>query len=204
MFNAMNTDFFNTSDGQNVELYREDIIERLESLDMELCLKYDNSLRASIIIVGGSALILMNMLTRYSYDIDTLACSEEILEFMDKYNMNSDVVAYLDCFPEDYKSRLKRIPTSCVILQVFTPSLEDIVISKLASPRSKDDLDIHSPAILDSVDLNLLEELVNNSTVQEGFLSDRARRNFEIDYSKYLEDVRRYRNESWNFLKKLY
>lgn len=196
MFNAMNTDFFNTSDGQNVELYREDIIERLESLDMELCLKYDNSLRASIIIVGGSALILMNMLTRYSYDIDTLACSEEILEFMDKYNMNSDVVAYLDCFPEDYKSRLKRIPTSCVILQVFTPSLEDIVISKLASPRSKDDLDIHSPAILDSVDLNLLEELVNNSTVQEGFLSDRARRNFEIDYSKYLEDVRRYRNES--------
>ena len=52
MFNAMNTDFFNTSNGQNIELYREDIIERLESLDMELCLKYDNSLRASIIIVG--------------------------------------------------------------------------------------------------------------------------------------------------------
>ena len=76
MFNAMNTDFFNTSNGQNIELYREDIIERLESLDMELCLKYDNSLRASVIIVGGSALILMNMLTRYSYDIDTLACSE--------------------------------------------------------------------------------------------------------------------------------
>lgn len=196
MFKAMNTDFFNTSNGQNIELYREDIIERLESLDMELCLKYDNSLRASVIIVGGSALILMNMLTRYSYDIDTLACSEEIHEFMDKYNMNSDVVAYLDCFPEDYKSRLKRIPTSCIILQVFTPSLEDIVISKLASPRSKDDLDIHSPAILNSVDLNLLEELVNNGTVQEGFLSDRARRNFEIDYSKYLEDVRRYRNES--------
>lgn len=189
------TNFFSSSESQS-RLYREDIIDRLEALDAELQLKYPADIEASIIIVGGSALILLDMLTRYSHDIDTLACSREIKDFMTDYAINDDVAAYLDCFPEDYKSRLIKIETSCSILKVYTPSLEDIVISKLASPRPKDDIDIHSPAILSSVNLELLDTLVSSGTVQEGFLSDRARRNFQIDYERFVVDVRRFRNET--------
>ena len=61
------TNFFSSSESQS-RLYREDIIDRLEALDAELQLKYPADIEASIIIVGGSALILLDMLTRYSHE----------------------------------------------------------------------------------------------------------------------------------------
>ena len=46
--------------------------------------------------------------------------------------------------------------------------------------------------------------LVKSHTVQESFLSDHAKRNFEIDYAKYIDDVRRYRNDTGNISEELH
>lgn len=183
------TNFFLSEDMQ-----RENILKQIEKLDALLALKYNN-IATTVIIVGGSALILLNAISRGSRDIDILECSNEVMQFLPECAMNSDARAYLDCFPADYKSRLIEIPTACINIRVFTPSLEDIVISKLASSRPKDDVDIRSHEIMTRIDLNKLADIVSSGIVQEGFLSDHTVRAFEIDYAKYVNDVKRYRHE---------
>lgn len=54
---------------------RNDIIERLLKLDEEISLIFDDENYYEIIIVGGSALLLINKLSRATFDIDAIRCS---------------------------------------------------------------------------------------------------------------------------------
>ena len=52
--------------------FKEDLMERLARLDEDADLLFDDDRRFRMIIVGGSALILLETITRATLDIDAL------------------------------------------------------------------------------------------------------------------------------------
>ena len=59
----------------STNMYRDDILKRMEGLDEEVDLVFDdlsNDFRFHIIIVGGGALVLRDYLVRSTDDIDLL------------------------------------------------------------------------------------------------------------------------------------
>ena len=58
----------------------------------------DNDDRYQMVIVGGSAFILLGKLTRATHDIDALSVPKELYGLLGKYDINTDVEAYIDNF----------------------------------------------------------------------------------------------------------
>ena len=57
---------------------RNDILDRLDKMDMEAFVTLDNSEMYQMIIVGGSGLVLLGILSRATQDIDTIQASPGI------------------------------------------------------------------------------------------------------------------------------
>ena len=51
----------------------------------------DNNDRYQMVIVGGSAFILLGKLTRATHDIDALSVPKELYGLLGKYDINTDV-----------------------------------------------------------------------------------------------------------------
>ena len=88
----------------------DDLRKRLERLDEDADLTIDNDDRYQMVIVGGSAFILLGKLTRATHDIDALSVPKELYGLLGKYDINTDVEAYIDNFPYNYPDRLKPLP----------------------------------------------------------------------------------------------
>lgn len=84
-----------------------EIVERLLRLDEDAALMFDGPGRFSCILVGGSALILLGYISRATHDIDMLRTPPELLTLLEKYNMNNNVSAHMDNFPDDCLDREK-------------------------------------------------------------------------------------------------
>ena len=57
-----------------------------------------------MVIVGGSAFILLGKLTRATHDIDALSVRKNCTVCLAKYDINTDVEAYIDNFPYNFKT----------------------------------------------------------------------------------------------------
>lgn len=90
------------------------------------------------VIVGGSALLIRNIITRGTLDVDVLEVSKEVEELFAVYDFNSRVKAVLDCFPYNYVDRLELVDLDTKSIQYYTPSIEDLIVSKLYAYRDKD------------------------------------------------------------------
>lgn len=154
-------------------------------LDEDASLMFDGDDRFICIIVGGSALILLGYLTRATHDIDLLHTPRELLELLEKYDMNTNVSAHMDNFPDDYPERVHKIDLPTQKIDFYTLSLEDLVVSKLAAWRGKDEQDITSDAVLRAIDWNQLAKSAD--MVRMGIISDRARGEFDLRYEEYVE-----------------
>ena len=110
----------------------DDLRKRLERLDEDADLMIDNEDRYQMVIVGGSAFILLGKLTRATHDIDALSVPKELYSLLGKYDINTDVEAYIDNFPYNYPDRLQLLPFGGTKVQFYTPSLEDLVVAKLS------------------------------------------------------------------------
>ncbi len=51
----------------------------------------DNNDRYQMVIVGGSAFILLGKLTRATHNIDALSVPKELYSLLGKYDINTDV-----------------------------------------------------------------------------------------------------------------
>lgn len=162
-----------------------DIRERLLRLDEDAALMFDDDGRFICILVGGSALILLGYISRVTHDIDMLVTPPELLKLLEKYDMNINVSAYMDNFPDDYAQRICKLDLPTEKIDFYTLSLEDLVISKLAAARDKDLFDITSEEILKALDWAQLAELA--VTVQDGMLNDRVRAEFRFAYDAYVK-----------------
>ena len=140
----------------------DDLRKRLERLDEDADLMIDNDDRYQMVIVGGSAFILLGKLTRATHDIDALSVPKELYGLLGKYDINTDVEAYIDNFPYNYPDRLQPLPFGGTKVQFYTPSLEDLVIAKLCSFRDTDKADVESEAVRNSLDWDLLEHLATD------------------------------------------
>lgn len=171
-------------------MLKDELQIRLASLDYAASLRFQNDARLSLVIVGGGALVLLNAITRATLDIDALRASPQLRDMLDSYDINSNVAAYDYCFPFNFEDRLIPVFTGDKI-DVYSASLEDIVISKLCSARDKDLQDIQAGSVLSHLDWQLLEKLATaEDEVKANILNEHAYVMFKYNYDDY---VRRFR-----------
>lgn len=139
--------------------FRDDLLERLVRLDEDADLLFDDDRRFRMVIVGGSALILLETITRATHDIDALDVSPEIVELLEKYDINTRVGTFINNFPYNYDERLVPVRLDDRRIDFYTASLEDIVIAKLYSGRATDIQDIIDPRVLKAINWERLEYL---------------------------------------------
>ncbi len=172
-------------------MLRDDLMKRLERLDEDAYLLYPGEERFRLVIVGGSALILLEVISRSTLDIDAIHASREILGLLERYDINCDVQTYINNFPYNYEDRLKPLPIRGKKIDFFTASLEDIVIAKLFSYRDTDRQDIIKDTVVQALDWDLLDRIVRSD--EEVRLNALNERNFQDFLFNYEEYVRRYR-----------
>lgn len=177
-----------------MELGYSELKNRLVDIDTEAFLIYGKEKHFSCYIVGGSALIFMGLISRATRDIDTIeAFPAEIKDVFEKYDMNLDVQAYETNFALDFKSRARKIEIDTRVVDFYTLSPEDIVVSKLCSDfsdtRVHDWDDIRTPEILEKIDWSLLEKIKNQVKQQQ--LSFMRAEDLEANYKEYTKEYRK-------------
>ena len=169
---------------------KNEIIERLLMLDEEVSLAFDDiDTYYEMVIVGGGALVLIDKLTRATQDIDAIMYPKELHPFLERYDINNHVLAFMTNFAPDYYDRRIKIDVPSKKIHFYTASLEDIVISKLFSDRPKDKHDIMNPEIIKALDWNKLDEIINSEDFNDNILNDRIRNLFLFNYRDYKEEA---------------
>ena len=165
------------------DLRKEDILYRMERLDKDIETLFHSSGRFQVVIVGGGALVLRGYLTRGTADIDILGADSRLYDFMEVYDMNGRVNAFMDNFAYNYQDRLKLV-WSGKIIDYYTASLEDIVIAKLCSNRPDDLTDVE--LIADKIDWRILEQLaLDDGELKLNILNERRYKDFLESYNDF-------------------
>lgn len=169
-------------------MHKRDLIERLKRLDEDADLLFDDDRRFRLVIVGGSALILLETITRATHDIDALDVSAEIVGLLEKYDINTRVGTFVNNFPYNYDDRLVPLHIGGRRIDFYTASLEDIVIAKLYSGRDKDMQDITDSRVLAAIDWERLEYLATAEEEAQASALNPFRYNEFLDsYESYVE-----------------
>lgn len=165
--------------------------KRLLDFDREVFLTYnETNLKCECYIVGGGAMLIMDLIPRATYDIDILKCTAtQLIGLMEKYDMNMNVSAHICNFADDYISRAKKLDLKTYVVDFYVLSLEDLVASKLSSSREKDMEDIRHPNVVSRINWDKLDELVE--LVKEGLLSDYDVNELEFFYDEYQKEFRK-------------
>jgi len=159
----------------------------MKRLDIRVDLEFEGHGRFQVVIVGGGALVLRGYITRGTDDIDVLEADKRLYGLMTLYDMNGDVNAYADHFPHNYPDRIEHV-WSGKIIDYYTASLEDIIISKLCADREKDLDDLAE--VFHLVDWDKLNELAYGEDELKLIISDRRYMDFTASYEIF---QRRYR-----------
>jgi len=170
--------------------FKEDLLERLARLDEDVDLLFDDDRQFKMVIVGGSALILLETIARATLDIDALDVSPEIVDLLEKYDINTRVGTFINNFPYNYDERLVPIPMNSRRIKFFTASLEDIVIAKLYSGRATDIQDIIDPNVLAAIDWAKLDYLATDEFEAKASALNPYR------YQEFLDSYKTYK-ERW-------
>ena len=171
-----------------MSLQKTDIIKRLLQVDKDMCLLDTSSDVFTCVIVGGSALVLLDKIYRSTHDIDSIDASNEIKPLLDAYNINMNVNAYRVNFPDNYLDRIIKVDIPTTKVNFYTLSLEDLVVSKLCSMREKDIEDLENELVYKSLNWELLDELIED--VCYGLLTDYEVNILRENYKKYKEDFK--------------
>ena len=138
-----------------------DLIERLKALDEDAVLVLPH--RISMVIVGGSALILGNYVSRTTQDIDVInRFPEKLQSILESHDINNRSNAFADCLAENYQDRLIKLDIETKMIDYYLLSLEDLVIMKLYSDRGgsiyhvQSDYDCFFPKSLNDIFLEVI------------------------------------------------
>jgi len=138
------------------------------------------------VIVGGSALLIKNIITRGTLDVDVLSVSKEIEELFAAFDFNTRVKAVLDCFSYHYDDRLELVDIKTKSIKYYTPAIEDLIVSKLYAYRGKDIEDLEKIKNSKKYDPILLDKIV-----QEAKLSAITERRYQemVDlYNRFFKE----------------
>jgi len=164
------------------EMYRDDMLDRMQRLDIRANLEFKGDGRFLLVIVGGGMLVLRGYIARSTDDIDILDADSRLYDLMELFDMNGRVNAYMNSFPYHYENRIDLIWSGKKI-DYYTASLEDIVISKICAGRERDIIDISE--ISDKINWEILDRLVKDEEELRLIkMSDRDYMNFEATYEE--------------------
>ena len=167
-----------------------DLLARLKGLDEEANLSLEGNDRYYMIVAGGSALVLQKFRVTATHDIDAIYSSNELFPFLEKYDINTNVSAYINSFPYNFEDRAVLLHNGRKI-DFYAASLEDIVIAKLNAMRPPNIADISSEHVLSQLDWELLEMLATDENeAKASALNDK---NYNIFLDAYDDYVRRFR-----------
>jgi hypothetical protein len=143
---------------------KDGVLLRLAQLDNDLLALYGMSRRFEITIIGGSALIVQDLLPdeRFTTDIDVLQTSQEIESLLERYDMNMNVSTFLYKYPENWGLRRRPVEYGGRVLDVFTMSNEDLAITKLLAWRKTDQADLFNMLAAGRVDLDKLKAIMGD------------------------------------------
>lgn len=168
------------------------LIQNLLDFDRDAYLEFgtNNNVKYECYIVGGGAMLLLNLIPRATHDIDVLRITEtKLIDLMKYYDMNMNVTAHIGCFPDGYSDRAEKLDLDTKIVDFYVLSIEDIVVSKLASGRDKDIEDIHHDTVIKMIDWNKLDELVELAI--EGMISDYDAKELADFYEDYKKECKK-------------
>ena len=172
-------------------MMKEDLLERLRRLDEDADLLFDDDREFEMIVVGGSALILLDSISRATHDIDALNVPRELVDLLDKYDINTQAETYINNFPYNFETRLVPIQLETRKINFYTASLEDIVIAKLCSPRDTDKSDLEQKTVLRALNWDLLEHLATSEDeLLASILNDWRYADFKANYDDYVRRCR--------------
>lgn len=117
------------------------------------------------VIVGGSALLIRNIITRGTLDVDVLEVSKEVEDLFTGFDFNTRVKALLDCFPYNYNDRLELVEIETKSIKYYTPSIEDLIVSELYVYRGKDIEDLEKIKKSKKYDQILLDKIVKEASL---------------------------------------
>ena len=166
---------------------REELLNKLKLADEEIADTFGEGTIIKVIIAGGSSLLVRRLLARQTKDIDVINFYNEVEHIFNKYNINSRILTYGDSLAENYEDRLEDIDVETKVVKYKMLSLEDLVIMKLHSHRSKDYLDISSKEVVESLNWELLDQIVSSGEVDTSF-NERVYKEFLEQYEKYKKE----------------
>jgi len=145
---------------------KEGIVFRLEQIDEDLLAKVGGGKRFEITIVGGSALLLLNLAgdVRVTTDIDVMEATQQVEAFLGRYDMNQNVSTFRYRLPENWAERRQKVPFEGLVLDVYAPSNEDLAILKLDAYREVDRQDLEKMVTSGNIDFKKLEAIVHDKT----------------------------------------
>ena len=168
-------------------MMKAELMERLYRLDEDADLMFDDDRKFEMIVVGGSALILLNSISRATHDIDAINVPRDLIELLDKYDINTQAETYINNFPYNFENRLVPIEMETRKIRFYTASLEDIVIAKLCSVRDTDRSDLVEETILRTLNWELLDYLATDEDeLKASILNDWRYADFKANYDDYV------------------
>lgn len=169
-------------------MQREEILHRLDSLDREASLVLGRQKHYRMILLGGSALVLQRWVSRSTMDIDAVSVPHDLIALMGKYDINMRAEAFCDHIPFYFEDRLAPLSVGGRVIDFYTLSLEDLVITKLCSVRDTDWRDTEEDSVIKNLDWNLLETLATSSDeLRASIGSDREYSEFLGRFQDYKE-----------------
>jgi hypothetical protein len=170
------------------DMGRAELETRLLEFDKAVELLYPNKV-FRMVLVGGSALILLGAMQRATTDIDVLVAPSVLQELMAKYDINSRVVAYQDSFSDNIEDRLIKLNLPTHAVEFYSASLEDLVASKLCSTRDKDEQDIRQKEIIEALNWTELEAIIKDMEIS--MFSPRGYKILLFNYRQYLKECKK-------------
>lgn len=138
---------------------KHELFSRMVELDNIVSDLYPN-MTFECVIVGGGALLIKNIITRGTLDVDVLEVSKEVEELFAGFDFNTRVKAVLDCFPYNFEDRLEIVNLQTKSIRYYTPSIEDLIVSKLYAYRPKDIEDLKKIKESNQYDKKILDKVI--------------------------------------------
>ena len=143
---------------------RDQLLGKLKKIDEDVFFSGSGlgEKRASVVIVGGSALLLHDLSAKQvTKDVDVYAVEGEIREaLLSDPDFNMGCQAYAMCMPYNFDQRLVEVDLGLMAMRVLTPSLEDLAVMKLYRWEAPDIADLTDPAFIEKVDTMRMEHKV--------------------------------------------
>ena len=169
---------------------KKELIEKLLQTDEEISLLSNSDFKVDVIIAGGSALIIRDIIFRQTPDIDVIGLYKGMEFIFNKYNINSRVNAFSDNLAENYEDRIEKLDLKTKSLTFYTLGLEDLFLMKLYSDRKKDYLDITNDNFLSQINWDLIDKIIADGELDNTF-NEKKYRSFLQKYENFKKEFKR-------------